>query len=183
VTAAPSATARAYAKALFALAKERGEAPAVGREVTTLVETLRDQPELRAVLARPWIAAPAKRAMAAAVAQRLAVSALARDFFALVAARGRTQVLEAIAGAYQHLLDADAGRARARVRTAVPLTENERRVLAAKIGRALGGKDIVLEEVIDPELIAGFVAEIGSFVLDGSVTGQLARMRERLARG
>jgi F-type H+-transporting ATPase subunit delta len=121
--------------------------------------------------------------MAAEVARRLGVSALVRDFFALVAARGRANGREGMAAAYQGLLDADAGRARARVRTAVALSEEERRALAARIGRELGGKEIVLEEVIDPQLIAGFVAEIGSFVLDGSVNGQLARMRERLARG
>ena len=36
---------------------------------------------------------------------------------------------------------------------------------------------------MNPELLGGFVAQIGSLVVDGSLDGQLARMRERLARG
>jgi len=48
---------------------------------------------------------------------------------------------------------------------------------------ALGGKHVAVEEVVDPEMLGGFVAEIGSLVLDGSLDGQLARLRARLGRG
>jgi F-type H+-transporting ATPase subunit delta len=69
------------------------------------------------------------------------------------------------------------------VRTAVALTEQERAALAARLGRELGGKQVILEEVVDQRLLGGFVAEVGSLVMDGSLDGQLARMRERLAAG
>jgi ATP synthase delta (OSCP) subunit. len=36
---------------------------------------------------------------------------------------------------------------------------------------------------MDTSLLGGFVAQVGSLILDGSLDGQLARMRERLARG
>ena len=68
------------------------------------------------------------------------------------------------------------------MRTAVALTDDEKRWLAARLGQALG-KQVVLEETVDPSLLGGFVAQVGSYVLDGSLDGQLARMRERLARG
>jgi len=72
---------------------------------------------------------------------------------------------------------------RARVRTAVPLTEAERTALRERLGRAMGGKQVVLEEVVDDRLLGGFVAEVGSFIVDGSLDGQLARLRDRLATG
>jgi F-type H+-transporting ATPase subunit delta len=72
---------------------------------------------------------------------------------------------------------------RARVRTAVPLTDADRSALAARLQRALGGKQVIIEEVVDRNLLGGFVAEIGSLVVDGSLDGQLARMRERLVKG
>jgi F-type H+-transporting ATPase subunit delta len=91
--------------------------------------------------------------------------------------------LPEIGDAYRELLDADLNRARAHVRTAVPLTDAERAALASRLGQALGGKQVALEEVVDQNLLGGFVAEIGSVIADGSLDGQLARLRDRLARG
>jgi F-type H+-transporting ATPase subunit delta len=90
--------------------------------------------------------------------------------------------LPEIVSAYRDLLDEDLGQARAAVRTAVPLTDGERKALSDRIERTLG-KRVLIEERVDPGLLGGFVAQVGSFILDGSLDGQLARMRERLARG
>ena len=84
---------------------------------------------------------------------------------------------------YQKLLDEDLGRVRARIRTALLLTDDERRTLSAKPGQALGDRQVVLEEVVDPMMLGGFLVESGSVVLDGSLEGQLDRMRHRLACG
>lgn len=174
---------RSYAKALFELARERHQADAVARELDTVAEVLAREAELRAFFSRPWIGAAAKRSAAAEVATRLGVSPLTRDFVALMAGRGRAEHLGAIVSAYHGLQDQAAGRVRARVRTATPLAEGERAALAERLGRALDGKQVVLQEVVDRELLGGFVAEVGSVLVDGSLDGELARMRERLSRG
>jgi F-type H+-transporting ATPase subunit delta len=174
-----TAVAKSYAKALFDLATERGQAEAVGREIDAITHLLRDHHDLAAALSRPWLSTHVKRATAIEVANRAGISPLARDFFALVVTRGRVAALEGIVEAYRELADAAAGRLRARVRTAVPLTDDERRTLAARLGRELGGRQVMLEEVVDPALLGGFVAEVGSRVLDASLDGQLARLRQR----
>ena len=69
------------------------------------------------------------------------------------------------------------------MRVAVALGDEGRAALARRLGAALDGKQVVLEEVVDRGLLGGFVAEIGSLLVDGSLDGQLARVRERLARG
>ena len=84
--------------------------------------------------------------------------------------------------AYRALVDDELGRVRAEVRTAVALTDDEKRQLAARLGRASASRSS-LEETVDASLLGGFVAQVGSLILDGSLDGQLARMRERLARG
>jgi F-type H+-transporting ATPase subunit delta len=175
--------AKPYAVALFSLAKERGQAEAIGQELQSVAELLARERELRDLLSRPWITAAAKRGVATGVATRLGLSPLARDFFALVAERGRAEQLDAIAGAYRDLLDADVGRVRASVRTAVRLTDDERRRLAAKLSGALGGRSVMLDERVDDTLLGGFVAESGSIIVDGSLEGQLEQLRERLVRG
>jgi F-type H+-transporting ATPase subunit delta len=176
------ATARRYAKALFSLAAERRETEAVGRDLETVISGFAS-PELRALVANPWVPNTGKRAATTDVAGRLGVSKLVRDFAGLLAARGRLDHLEEIGNAFRDLVDEGLGRVRAEVRTAVPLTESERQALAERLGRSLGGKQVILHEVVDRALLGGFIAQVGSRVLDGSLDGQLARIRERLARG
>jgi F-type H+-transporting ATPase subunit delta len=180
---AAAGVARSYAKALFELARERDQLDAIGAELESLARLLEGEPALRAFFARPWIAATTKRNAAAELGTRLELSRLARDFLALVAAQGRTEHLAAIVAAFREFQDEAAGRVRARVRTAVALSDAERDALAGRLRAALGGKQVVLEEVVDRELLGGFVAEIGSLLVDGSLDGQLARMRERLVKG
>jgi F-type H+-transporting ATPase subunit delta len=180
---ASAGVGRSYAKALFELARERHQIEAIARDLATIGELFGRDAELRAFFARPWIVSSTKRATAGEIAARLEVSPLARDFLALVAAQSRVDHLEAITAAYRELEDEAAGRVRARVRTAVPLGEAERSALAGRLGRVLGGKQVVLEEVADRELLGGFVAEVGSLLVDGSLDGQLARLRDRLEHG
>jgi F-type H+-transporting ATPase subunit delta len=175
--------ARSYAKAIFELARERQQADAVQAELERIAALVTGEDEVSAVLSRPWVTGPVKQRIAAEIARGLELSKLAADFLGLVAAQGRADHLGAIAEAYRTLLDAERGRVRARVRTAVPLTEADRQALTARLGQALGGKQVVIDEVVDRSLLGGFVAEIGSLNVDGSLDGQLARLRERLARG
>jgi F-type H+-transporting ATPase subunit delta len=182
VKAAPG-VAKSYAKALLDLARERNQADAIDAELQRTAAIVGEAGELGAVLARPWVSHAVKQRIAEELGQRLELSKLGRDFLVLVAAHGRADHLGAIAGAYRALLDAERGRVRAHVRSAVALTERDRATLVDRLSRALEGKQVMLEEVVDSTLLGGFVAEIGSLLVDGSLDGQLARMRERLVKG
>jgi len=175
-------TARRYAKALFAAAREAGSAGAVGQELEALLQTLLANPEMRDALARPWVKAVDRRGIAVSVAQRGGAGRLVQNFAGLVADRGRTDHLPEIITAYRALLDEDLGQARAQVRTAVELAPADKRQLGERLERIVG-KRIIFEEQVDRGLLGGFVAQVGSLILDGSLDRQLARMRERLARG
>lgn len=178
---ASQAVAKSYAKAVFELARERGQAEPVGTELAGIAATITGAPELGAFLSRPWVGGAVKHATALEVASRTGVTPLVRDFLALVVTHGRADHLEAIAAAYRDLVDDAAARVRARVRTAVPLSDDERTTLAARIGQALGGKQVILEASVDPWLMGGFIVEVGSLVMDASLDGQLARLKQRLA--
>jgi F-type H+-transporting ATPase subunit delta len=180
---APQAAVKPYARALHDLAKERQQTDAIGRDLDALVDAVAGAPELRDFLGRPWVPTTAKRAAALEIATRLGLSALVRDFVGLVARGGRAQHLDQIAAAYRDMVDADLGRVRATVRTAVPLTDGEREALRTRLGQAMGGKQVLVQDQVDQNLLGGFVAEIGSYIVDGSLDGQLARVEERLARG
>jgi F-type H+-transporting ATPase subunit delta len=177
-----AAVAKSYAKALYELAHERNQVDAVAKDIAILMGTLAQQPQLLAFLSRPWVAAAAKRGVAVDIATKLGVSPLTRDFLALLAMRNRVDHLTAIAAAFRTLDDQARGRVRVKLRTAIALSEGERQSLSAHLSGLLGGKSLVLEESVDAQLLGGFVAEIGSLVLDGSLDTQLERMRDRLAR-
>lgn len=175
-------TARRYAKALYDVAREAGAAEAIGQEMEQVVAVCADDAAARGVLTRPWIKPADRRAVAGAIARKVGARKLVQDFAGLVAERGRADHLPEIVAAYQTLVDTELGRARAQVRTAVALTDGEKRELSGKLERALG-KRIILEEQVDATLLGGFIAQVGSLIFDGSLDGQLARMRQRLARG
>lgn len=179
---AQEGTARRYAKALHAAAADAGAGEAAGRELMALLAALESNRAAVDVLARPWIKPEDRRAAALALARLAGCGKLVQDFAALVAERGRLDHLAAIVEAYQDLEDAARGRVRAQVRTAVRLTDAEKEQLSRRLQAELG-KQIILEETVDTTLLGGFVARVGSLILDGSLDGQLARMRERLVRG
>jgi F-type H+-transporting ATPase subunit delta len=174
--------ARRYARALHALASEARRADAVADELASFEQLLSTETELREALLRPWVKASTKRAIVLEVAGRIGVSPLTRNFLALVAQRRRLDVLGEILTAYRASVDEAAGRTRARVRSAAPLSDAERTALRERLGRRLG-KTVLLDTVVDPALLGGFVAEVGSRVLDMSVAGQLAALRERIIKG
>jgi F-type H+-transporting ATPase subunit delta len=174
--------AKRYARALFLLAREAGGEARTGQELQAASEIIGSHRALRDFLLRPWIQGVTKKSVVAAIAERAQCSRLVTDFFGLLAIRGRIDHLAEIMAVYRHFLDEAQGQARAEVRSAVALTDEERQALARGLSRAVGRR-VLVEVTVDPTLLGGFVAQIGSLVLDGSVEGQLARLRERLVRG
>jgi F-type H+-transporting ATPase subunit delta len=162
------AVARRYAKALRALAAEESRLEPVAQELVRFERMLADEAALRQVLLQPWVKAVTKRAIVQSVAEQLGLSRLCRNFLALVAQQRRLA-----------LVDEAAGRARARVRSAVPLTDAQRAAIRERLGRRLG-RTVLLETEVDPSLIGGFVAEVGQRLWDASLLGQLRRLRERI---
>ncbi len=177
-----AAVARRYARALHALANEAGRAEAVTDELAAFDQLLAAEPELREALLRPWVKAGTKRDIVLEVASRLGLSPLTRNFLALVAQRRRLDLLGEILAAYRARVDEAAGRSRARVRSAAPLSDAERDALRERLGRRLG-RTVLLDTEVDPSLLGGFVAEVGSRVLDMSIAGQLGALRERIIKG
>jgi F-type H+-transporting ATPase subunit delta len=175
-------TASRYARALFDVARQSQATEGALEELARFRDVYAAQPELAGILGRPWLKPAERRAVATAVAERAGAGPLVQNFLGLVAARGRMDHLAEIVEAFRGLVDAAAGRARATVRTATPLTAAERERLGERLGRALG-KQVALEETVDPMLLGGFVAQVGSLVLDGSLDGQLRRLHARLAGG
>jgi F-type H+-transporting ATPase subunit delta len=103
------------------------------------------------------------------------------SFLLVVLQHDRMAHLAEIAEAFDSLLNERLGIVVAAVRSARPLEEPEKQELASAL-RARTGKQVEMTFTLDPGLIAGVVAQVGSTIYDGSVRGQLERLRIDLTR-
>lgn len=183
-----SVVATRYAKALLDVVIERRSSvdPAAALAQLRAVEQLIEaSPELRNVLLSPAVPPARKRAVITKIIGMSGSGALSkpvRNFIFVVIDHRRVAEFASIVAAFESLLDQHLGFVRADVASARPLEAAQQAGLEAEISRVAGRK-AKLKYSIEPELIAGAVARIGSTVYDGSVRGQLDRLRLKLARG
>jgi F-type H+-transporting ATPase subunit delta len=124
-----------------------------------------------------------RRAILNAVLQRIGADPNVRKFLMLVLERGRISGVEQIYLHYRDLADEAAGRIRATVKAATALDAAAQNRIKVALEQATG-KQVLLETAVDPRLIGGLVAHVGSFTLDRSVRTSLDKLRSSLhARG
>jgi F-type H+-transporting ATPase subunit delta len=77
------------------------------------------------------------------------------------------------------MMDAHLNLAHAIVTTAVPLADDERSAIAARLS-AMTGKQVDVTSVVDEAIIGGVVARIGDQLIDGSTRTRLLALKRRL---
>jgi F-type H+-transporting ATPase subunit delta len=170
--------ARTYARALFDAAKEDGKLDEIREELDTFVETIREVPELQALIRNPQLDPPAKAEALAAVLQ--SADEILRNFARLVAEKGRAPMLEEIAREYNALVAAEERILNVELTTAFDLSDGEANAIIKQIEEA-SGQQVEAERTVDPDLIGGVVVKVGSLEVDSSVRGRLERLRRELA--
>ena len=98
----------------------------------------------------------------------------------LLAERDRLSLLADVAAVFHERLLEEQNVLQAEVTTATPLGADEQKALQARLSAATS-KQVTITPRVDPGIIGGIVARIGSTVYDGSLANQLARIRERLS--
>ena len=135
--------------------------------------------QLARVLDNPSIPGAQKRAVLDAVAQRMEISRPVRNFVAVITDHRRLPLFHDIVKQVALELDERLGYAEAEVTSARSLTDPERVELEAEIGK-LTGRRVRARYRQDASLLGGAVVQVGSTIYDGSVSGQLERIREQL---
>ena len=92
----------------------------------------------------------------------------------------RAHALSEMIAAFELLADGRGGFVHAEVVSATELSEEQRGRLAEQLAK-LAANQVRMRYSTDPDLIGGVLARVGSKVYDGSVRGQLAVLRQRLA--
>ena len=194
---AAEARANAEKEAEKILAEARAKASQIVREASARAEEvareIKAQAEAEAARLREEAVADAqaeKERILREVRSQVAVLAIAAAQKLIGAAldeQRQRQLLEEFFSGIKHgkitVLDEieDIGSAKtAEVITALPLTEEEKEIVIKEIFAKVGEK-VEVNFRVDPSILGGIIIRIGDKVLDGSVSGQLQELRERLA--
>ena len=174
------AAAMRYARALFDVAlAEREDLDRVDRELSGLAALVRGNEALQRALSHPAIPAARKRAVLEQLLAHSPLTPMLSRVLLLLADRDRLVLLPELAEGYRSRLMDHRQIVRARVTTAVALPPD--RVSALEQGLAAAtGRQVELKVDVDPAILGGAVARVGSTVYDGSVTTQLQKLKQRL---
>ncbi len=178
------AAATRYARALFDVALREADIRQAGRDLDEFARLVAGNETLARVLSNPAIPAAQKRGVVDGLLKALGTaSAVVAKVLGLLADRDRLALLPELAEAYRARLREHDKVVRVEVVTAVALPADRVAALRQRLAEATGRRpeDVHVEARVDPAIIGGAITKIGSTVYDGSVTRQLAKMKETLA--
>ncbi len=179
----PGSLARRYARALLGLAQGGPQRDKFAKDLDAFADICKRQDSygvvVLSVLASERHSMTDRKKVIDGFIRRLGGDAMLGKFLHYVLERGRFVGVPEIARAYRRMADEAAGRVNAEITSAAPLAP----AALAKIKLALEtatGKQVIATNEVDPELIGGVIAKVGSYVVDGSVRAALAQLKTSL---
>ncbi|MDY6852300.1 MAG: ATP synthase F1 subunit delta [Thermodesulfobacteriota bacterium] len=175
---------RRYARALFAVGREKGDAEieAYGKDLAGIGEVLAGAPELMKVFRNPIFSNADKKAVVDKILDKLSPNPTIKNFCYLLADKNRLDCLPEINVYFGVLLDEAQGLVRGEFITAVELDGAKQDDLKKKLEDQLKSK-LVLDFAADPAILGGVVLKVGDKVLDASLRAQLNILKENIKRG
>ncbi|VAX12066.1 ATP synthase delta chain [hydrothermal vent metagenome] len=172
-----STIARPYAQAAFDLAQEENDLK-TWSDMLQLCAMIVNDEKVSRLIGNPEVSKATLVELILNVAgDRL--NTVGRNFIRVLAGNGRLNVLSEIVSLYeQHRADAEQ-RVDAEVISAFPMSDAQQQALAASLKKKLG-REVRLTASIDESLIGGAIVRAGDLVIDGSISGHLNKLAQRL---
>lgn len=170
--------ARRYARALLEAAG--GQADAVLEQLEAVVQFFEENKPIFATLCSP--ALPRNQRLAGVEGMIGSVAGLQptlANLLKLLVDRNRLATLPLLARQYRDLVDARLGRVRGKVSSATPLGKDQLSAIEQSLA-TLTQRRVLIEAKVDPSLLGGVVAQVGSRVYDGSLKAQLRELGQQL---
>ena len=173
------ANAVRYARDLFDVAWRHNQAAQVADELDAFAAVQREHTGEARPLFHPLVPAAEKLKTIHELSGKLGLSKPTTVLLEALAHAYQIHVLEWVAASFRDRLNRKTGVVQAKVTTAAPLATDKAAALQARLAE-LTGRTVQLSTTVNPSIIGGVVTQIDSTVYDGSVTRQLARMRQKL---
>jgi F-type H+-transporting ATPase subunit delta len=176
------AVARVYAQSLLELADAAGGDEKIvetGGELSAIAEMIREDAEIAEFLRSPIVDSE-KRAASLRRIFEGRVSDLVLRFMLVLNGKGRLGEFGSMVSGYDQLVNERMGRVEVDVMTVDGSLDPDQLALLGEKVKAKLGQEPVFHQYADESLIGGLVLRVGDQLIDGSVRGQLRRMREEL---
>jgi F-type H+-transporting ATPase subunit delta len=171
--------ARVYAQAFMGVAEKSGNADALVDELKSLVVDVLDRfPQFEQALKSSLISHEEKEELLGRIFDKSA-SPQVLNFLKVLSRHGRLELLRPIVWQVDKLHTERSGRADVEVRVAHKVDDSLRSDLQSRLQKMLG-KQLNLNILVDPSLVAGIVVRVGDRVYDGSVRTQLEHTRHAM---
>ena len=177
MAAITSRYARAFADVIFDHKLDANKAIV---DLNAIVGVVLGSSDLRKTWDNPSIAANQKHGVLDGLVSRLGISREVRNLIAIIIDHRRVSELARIVHQVEQELSDRLGFTDAEITSARPLSDNEKRTLEQQVQRRTG-KNVRARYAEDAALLGGAVVRVGSTIYDGSIQGQLKRLREQLA--
>lgn len=171
--------ARAFADVVIHLGLDSNQ---VRDELRSLVEIVRESVDLRRVLESPAIDHAEKLRLLDTIVQRAGFQTSVRNFMAVLMEHGHTAVLATVVRQFEVELNHRLGFVEADITSVRELSAEEKSALEGQIAQ-LTGRIVRAHYGNDKNLLGGAVVKVGSTIYDGSLRGQLRRIKEQLSAG
>ena len=169
-----------YARALFDVSVKDRDLRQVEADLAAFAALVDGHEILSRVLLNPAVPTSRKRAVVNELLSRLGdVTPPVAKLLTLMAERDRFGLLPEVVRSYRARLLDHLGVVEARVTTAGPLTSERAAAIEHSLAQA-SGRDVIMTTEVDPEILGGVVARLGTTFYDGSVARHLERMRHNL---
>tara|TARA_B100000700_G_C14893598_1_gene783908 strand:- start:52 stop:600 length:549 start_codon:yes stop_codon:yes gene_type:complete len=170
-----------YAEAFLQVAESRNEVDEVINQSKSILELWNASPEFRNSMGSPVLEVESKKA----VLEKLFSNDLTPSFLnllKLLADRNRIGLLDSVLERLLELFREQRNIALATVTSASELNEDQQKELLKKVQDLAGTDNLELNLKVDPDLIGGFIVNVGSKVIDASLAGQVRRLGLALAK-
>ncbi len=170
-----------YARAIFEVSAETGNQMLVLNELRVLRESIEKDGDVHAWARSSSMGREGRLGVAKKLSSSLSFSKDTQNLLMILAEKNRMYLIPEIEEGFQFRIDAANGVTRGNVKSAVALSQEDRGNLEQMVEKAVG-KKVILSYSVDPSIIGGLVAKVGSYTFDDSITSHLRRMSEVLKR-
>ena len=172
--------AKRYARALVSLGRETQLLPQFQKGLAEFHGALQHSPSLLKVLSAFEFSKEKRRALVLSLTKHFSINPLLENFFQILIDRNRIQFFPQIYKSFEDEILSLNQEVVAHVKVADPITTQESLAELKKSLEKIVGKKVNLNLQSDRELIGGIQVRIGDTIYDGSIKGQLEKIKETL---
>ncbi|MCH5596873.1 ATP synthase F1 subunit delta [Niabella ginsengisoli] len=167
-----------YAKALLDIAIEKGQLDRVFTDVQWLKEVCQQSSDFVSLLRSPIIKADKKQKIVDAITKD-SISEITNGFIRLLISKVRESHLPEMLNEFVKLYKQHKNISTVKLTTAVPVSDAVKDGIIAQVKKAADIENVELEETVNPDIIGGFVLEMGDKMIDASIAYDLREVAKQ----